>query len=103
MSDGSQEFDEILEKVQNAANSNQKEKHELDLKKCIKKLQRYRDSIKAWIAGSEVKNKAVLIENRKLIESVRSVPLDFRVLALARVRAHGHMRARAVHDRLYMC
>lgn len=53
---------------------NQRDKFEQDLKKEIKKLQRYRDSIKAWIAGTEVKNKTQLVEIRKLIESVRFLP-----------------------------
>jgi CCR4-NOT transcriptional regulation complex NOT5 subunit len=38
---------------------NQKEKFEADLKKEIKKLQRYRDQIKTWIQSSEIKDKKV--------------------------------------------
>ena len=33
-------------------NANQKEKYESDLKKEIKKLQRYRDQIKTWIGAA---------------------------------------------------
>ncbi len=40
-------------------NANQKEKFESDLKKEIKKLQRYRDQIKTWIQSSEIKDKEV--------------------------------------------
>lgn len=40
-------------------NANQKEKFEADLKKEIKKLQRYRDQIKMWIQSSEIKDKKV--------------------------------------------
>ena len=40
-------------------NANQKEKFEADLKKEIKKLQRYRDQIKTWIQSSEIKDKKV--------------------------------------------
>lgn len=40
-------------------NVNQKEKFEADLKKEIKKLQRYRDQIKTWAQSSEVKDKKV--------------------------------------------
>lgn len=49
-------------------NVNQKEKFEADLKKEIKKLQRYRDQIKTWIQSSEIKDKKALIDARKLIE-----------------------------------
>ena len=62
-------FDEIWEKVYAAEQQNQKEKHEMDLKKEIKKLQRLRDQIKSWISGSDVKDKDSLIDTRKLIES----------------------------------
>ncbi|KAH6942812.1 hypothetical protein HPB50_010759 [Hyalomma asiaticum] len=56
-------------KVYNATNTNQKEKYEADLKKEIKKLQRLRDQIKTWMASSEIKDKRILMDNRKLIET----------------------------------
>ncbi|XP_010792732.1 CCR4-NOT transcription complex subunit 3-like [Notothenia coriiceps] len=59
-----------LSKLHNAANANQKEKYEADLKKEIKKLQRLRDQIKTWVASNEIKDKRQLVENRKLIETV---------------------------------
>ena len=40
-------------------NANQKEKFEADLKKEIKKLQRYRDQMKMWSQSSEIKDKKV--------------------------------------------
>uniref|UniRef100_A0A8C7ZI75 CCR4-NOT transcription complex subunit 3 n=1 Tax=Oryzias sinensis TaxID=183150 RepID=A0A8C7ZI75_9TELE len=55
--------------LHNAANANQKEKYEADLKKEIKKLQRLRDQIKTWLASNEIKDKRQLVENRKLIET----------------------------------
>jgi CCR4-NOT transcriptional regulation complex NOT5 subunit len=58
--------------MQATANLSQKEKLELDLKTQIKKLQRLRDQIKTWVAGNEIKDKSALLENRKLIETVRS-------------------------------
>jgi CCR4-NOT transcription complex subunit 3 len=67
--EGVELFDEIWEKVYNAEQQNQKEKHEVDLKKEIKKLQRLRDQIKTWISSSEVKDKDGLLEARKLIET----------------------------------
>lgn len=63
-------FHDIWQKVQNATNANQKEKYEADLKKEIKKLQRLRDQIKSWIASAEIKDKSILMDNRKLIEQV---------------------------------
>ena len=70
MQEGCQEFDNILAKVYSATSSNQKEKYEADLKKEIKKLQRSRDQIKAWIGSNEVKQKTMLLDARKLIETV---------------------------------
>ncbi|KAF3505407.1 hypothetical protein F2Q69_00044599 [Brassica cretica] len=52
-------FDSIWNKVYDSDNVNQKEKFEADLKKEIKKLQRYRDQIKTWIQSSEIKDKKV--------------------------------------------
>ncbi|CAK9878272.1 unnamed protein product [Sphagnum jensenii] len=61
-------FDSIWNKVYDTENANQKEKFESDLKKEIKKLQRYRDQIKTWIQSGEVKDKQALLDARKLIE-----------------------------------
>ncbi|KAM3690500.1 hypothetical protein ACB098_09G128900 [Castanea mollissima] len=61
-------FDSIWNKVYDTDNANQKEKFEADLKKEIKKLQRYRDQIKTWIQSSEIKDKKALVDARKLIE-----------------------------------
>ncbi|KMZ64144.1 CCR4-NOT transcription complex subunit 3 [Zostera marina] len=68
-------FDSIWNKVYDTENLNQKEKFEADLKKEIKKLQRYRDQIKTWIQSSEIKDKKVsasyeqaLMDARKQIE-----------------------------------
>ena len=71
VSEGVEQFEDIWKKVHNATNSNQKEKYEADLKKEIKKLQRLRDQIKSWLASGEIKDKTQLLENRKLIETVR--------------------------------
>ena len=67
--EGNDEFDETLEKVRAATNQNQKEKQEAELKKEIKKLQKYRDQVKAWTASSEIKNKGPLQDARMAIES----------------------------------
>uniref|UniRef100_A0A670Z1D3 CCR4-NOT transcription complex subunit 3 n=1 Tax=Pseudonaja textilis TaxID=8673 RepID=A0A670Z1D3_PSETE len=69
VSEGVEQFEDIWQKLHNAANANQKEKYEADLKKEIKKLQRLRDQIKTWVASNEIKDKRQLIDNRKLIET----------------------------------
>jgi len=61
--------DSIWEKVHSAATPNLKEKYEADLKKEIKKLQRYRDQIKSWASSNDVKNKRPLLDARKSIEN----------------------------------
>ncbi|CAH1759873.1 282_t:CDS:2 [Entrophospora sp. SA101] len=68
VSEGVETFEAIFDKIQAAINSNQKEKLEQDLKKEIKKLQRQRDQIKAWISSNDIKDKRALIDNRRLIE-----------------------------------
>ncbi|CAI8049624.1 CCR4-NOT transcription complex subunit 3 [Geodia barretti] len=69
VAEGVEQFDDIWQKVHNAANANQKEKYEADLKKEIKKLQRLRDQIKTWLTSNDIKDKRPLGENRKLIET----------------------------------
>ena len=66
--EGVEVFDGIWNKVHDTEHANQKEKFEADLKKEIKKLQRYRDQIKTWAASSEIKDKKVLLDARKNIE-----------------------------------
>ncbi|XP_046379033.1 CCR4-NOT transcription complex subunit 3-like isoform X1 [Haliotis rufescens] len=69
VSEGVEVFEDIWKKVQQATNSNQKEKYETDLKREIKKLQRLRDQIKSWVANSDIKDKSTLLDHRKLIET----------------------------------
>ncbi|GJT03444.1 CCR4-NOT complex, subunit 3/ 5 [Tanacetum coccineum] len=54
-------FDSIWKKVYDTDDGNQKEKFVADLKKEIRKLQRYRDQIKTWIQSSEIKEKKALV------------------------------------------
>jgi CCR4-NOT transcription complex subunit 3 len=72
--EGIEAFDEIYDKIYTSQNPAQKDKLEDNLKKEIKKLQRYRDQIKTWAAGNEVKDKSQLMEHRKRIEKVGSKP-----------------------------
>ena len=73
MSEGVELFESIYDKMQTSTNQTQKEKLETDLKTQIKKLQRLRDQIKTWVAGNDIKDKSVLMDNRRLIETV-SIP-----------------------------
>lgn len=60
--------------MQSSTNQTQKEKLETDLKTQIKKLQRLRDQIKTWVASNDIKDKSILLDNRRLIETVRALP-----------------------------
>ncbi|KAI3779146.1 hypothetical protein L2E82_08691 [Cichorium intybus] len=65
-------FDSIWNKVYDTDNAYKKEKLEADLKKEMKKLQRYRDQIKTWIQSGDIKYKKsyeqALTDACKLIE-----------------------------------
>jgi CCR4-NOT transcription complex subunit 3 len=76
VAEGVEIFEGIFEKIQSATNLQQKEKYEQDLKKEIKKLQRYRDQIKTWQASNDIKDKRPLNDNRKLIETVFILAFD---------------------------
>ncbi|KAI0842689.1 Not1 N-terminal domain, CCR4-Not complex component-domain-containing protein [Hypoxylon sp. FL0890] len=69
VAEGVAEFDAIYEKIEQSNNPAQKEKLEDNLKREIKKLQRLRDQIKTWAASNDIKDKAPLLEHRKLIET----------------------------------
>ncbi|KAJ9533850.1 hypothetical protein QJQ45_026948, partial [Haematococcus lacustris] len=66
--EGQEIFEELWDQVHECDNSNQREKLEGELKKEIKKLQRLREQIKAWIAGADIKDKQPLMDARKSIE-----------------------------------
>lgn len=69
ISEGVEAFDDTFKKMHHATNNNQTEKYEGDLKKEIKKLQRLREQIKSWASSSDVKDKKLLLDYRKLIET----------------------------------
>lgn len=69
VSEGVELFEGIYEKMQASTNQAQKEKLEAELKTQIKRLQRMRDQIKTWVAGNDIKDKSLLLDNRKLIET----------------------------------
>ena len=66
--EGIDTFDTLYEKVYEAEEKSQKLKHESDLKKEIKKLQRLREQLKTWIQSADLKETAKLTSTRKLIE-----------------------------------
>eukprot|EP00890_Picochlorum_soloecismus_P005688 jgi/Picsp_1/611/NSC_00608-R1_ccr4-not transcription complex subunit 3 len=68
VNEGLEEFDETFDQLKTSDNVNQKEKHEANLKTELKKLQRYRDQIKIWLGGNEVKDKSDLLDARRDIE-----------------------------------
>ncbi|KAL4920981.1 Not1 N-terminal domain, CCR4-Not complex component-domain-containing protein [Aspergillus aurantiobrunneus] len=69
VTEGIQTFEGIYEKIRTATNPTQRDKLEENLKREIKKLQRYRDQIKSWASGNEVKDKGPLLEQRRAIET----------------------------------
>ncbi|KAK4042653.1 Not1 N-terminal domain, CCR4-Not complex component-domain-containing protein [Parachaetomium inaequale] len=69
VAEGVAEFEGIYEKIEQSTNQAQKEKLEDQLKREIKKLQRLRDQIKTWAASNDIKDKAPLLEQRRLIET----------------------------------
>lgn len=71
VAEGIATFEGIYEKIKTTTNTAQRDKLEENLKREIKKLQRFRDQIKSWAAGNEVKDKTPLLEQRKAIETVR--------------------------------
>ncbi|KAI7844515.1 hypothetical protein COHA_001873 [Chlorella ohadii] len=68
--EGLEVFDDHQEQYDTTdpANTNAREKLESQLKDQIKKLQRLRDSIKTWMASSEIKDKTDITNARKEIE-----------------------------------
>lgn len=83
VNEGVEVFDEIWDKVYSAPSQTLKEKHEADLKKEIKKLQRVRDQIKTWLAGTDIKDKTKLLEARKVGATPRRARAGARTPALA--------------------
>ncbi|KAL0942410.1 ccr4-not transcription subunit 3 [Colletotrichum truncatum] len=69
VAEGVAEFEAIYEKIEQSNNISQKEKLEDNLKREIKKLQRLRDQIKTWAASNDIKDKAPLLDHRRLIET----------------------------------
>jgi hypothetical protein len=84
--------------MQAATNMTQKEKLELDLKTQIKKLQRLRDQIKTWVASNDIKDKTQLLDNRRLIETVRTT--SGRTWACP-ASCHGLLRHSTAQTRYY--
>jgi len=66
--EGLDEYDKIWDLMEEASTLNQKEKHEDDLKKEIKRLQRYRELMKTWISNDAYKDKTALKNFKREIE-----------------------------------
>ncbi|KAL1310610.1 hypothetical protein AAFC00_000885 [Neodothiora populina] len=67
--EGIVQFEGIYEKLMLSTNQSQRDKQEETLKREIKKLQRSRDTIKAWAAQNDIKDKKPLLDKRKAIET----------------------------------
>ena len=65
-----QAFEAIYEKIRSSKNAAARKDGLDNLTKEIKKLQRYRDQIKTWMAYGQIKDKSALLEQRKRIEKV---------------------------------
>lgn len=98
VAEGIQAFEGIYEKIRSATNPTQRDKLEENLKREIKKLQRFRDQIKSWAAGNEVKDKTPLLEQRKAIETVGQ-SMDPGPWSIGLVRANRRIVYGAVQSR----
>ncbi|KAG1773892.1 hypothetical protein EDD22DRAFT_857027 [Suillus occidentalis] len=74
--EGVEVFESIYEKMQASTNQTQKEKLETDLKTQIKKLQRLRDQIKAWVASNDIKDKSALLGKPETNRNCSQAKLD---------------------------
>src|SRR5262249_9786606 len=100
--EGVADFETIMAKLEDANSDNQRERFQEELKKEIKKLQRFRDQIKAWQNSNDVKDKDKLLDYRKIIEQV----IFYRWLRIfliaeiecSRTRVHGCACACACMD-----
>jgi CCR4-NOT transcription complex subunit 3 len=66
--EGIDEFHVVWRKCEEAANPNQRDKTQNDLKREIKKLQRLREEIMKFVSNNDVKDKQPLLEFRRKIE-----------------------------------
>ena len=80
--EGLEIFEDYWSKFHNAPSDNLRDKYELELKREIKKLQRFREQIKGWMLDSNVKEQDPLVEARHQIEEVSQV--------LVRSESHRH-------------
>ncbi|XP_059584074.1 CCR4-NOT transcription complex subunit 3 isoform X2 [Alligator mississippiensis] len=65
VSEGVEQFEDIWQKLHNAANANQKEKYEADLKKEIKKLQNTIDTLNMQVDQFESEVESLSVQTRK--------------------------------------
>lgn len=101
VAEGIQSFESIYDKIKTTQNPAQRDKLEDNLKREIKKLQRFRDQIKSWAAGNEVKDKNPLLEQRRAIEMVRDYPTSTLVgqgSGLTVDTVHGAVQGRGEGD-----
>ena len=62
-------FLQFLKKFQSAPIGTQKDKFEREMSREVKKLQRHRDSIRVWVSSPDIKDKNMLLEYKRKIET----------------------------------
>ncbi|GMG55895.1 unnamed protein product [Ambrosiozyma monospora] len=68
IAEGLESFDLLYERHEDQPTAAQKDKLESDLKKEIKKLQRFREQVKNWQATNDIKDKDRLLDYRRQVE-----------------------------------
>lgn len=87
VNEGLEAYDELHEKLGNAPNASAKERLEGDLKRELKKLQRHREAMKAFMQNDDYKEKTRMQQSRKRIEermeSFRAIEREMKTKAFS--------------------
>ncbi|KPA79693.1 hypothetical protein ABB37_05465 [Leptomonas pyrrhocoris] len=87
VNEGLEAYDELHEKLGNAPNASAKERLEGDLKRELKKLQRHREAMKAFMQNDDYKEKTKMQQSRKRIEermeSFRAIEREMKTKAFS--------------------
>ncbi|KAL7696356.1 Not1 N-terminal domain CCR4-Not complex component/NOT2 / NOT3 / NOT5 family [Lotmaria passim] len=87
VNEGLEAYDELHEKLENAPNASAKERLEGDLKRELKKLQRHREAMKAFMQNDDYKEKTKMQQSRKRIEermeSFRAIEREMKTKAFS--------------------
>jgi CCR4-NOT transcription complex subunit 3 len=111
--EGLVEFASAYKKAEEAANPNQREKTQAELKREIKKLQRFREDVMKWLTEGEIKDKQPLLEARKRIEGdmerfktfereAKTKPFSFQGLAMSEKADPDELRRLTMREKVEM-